>query len=86
MTLDDIGAQLNNLTGCGDPAFANAARQIIQSTRDAQAGVMSPGDLKEVLQDMQRQLEIIQDANQIAFKETLNTCINGLITLVGVVG
>jgi uncharacterized FlaG/YvyC family protein len=85
MNLDDLNQQLANLATCGDPAFASAAQQVAQLTQQAQAGQMSPQDLTEILKDMQRQLDIIQDANQIAYKEELNTIINGLITVVGAV-
>ena len=46
---------------------------------------MSTADLAETLKDMQRQMEIIQDMSRLQFKETLNTCINGLITIIGIV-
>jgi hypothetical protein len=81
MNINDVNQQLENLASCGDPAFAQAAQQIAQMVQAAQTGSMSFSDLAQVLQDMQRQLEIIQDANQIAFKETLNTCINGLLMI-----
>jgi uncharacterized FlaG/YvyC family protein len=86
MTLDEIQQQLAALTACGDSAFAQAAQQIAEMTQSAQAGAMSTQDLAEILKDMQRQLEIVEDASQIALKEALNTCINGIIKLIGVVG
>ena len=85
MTLDDINNQLAALANSGDPTFANAAQYVAQATAAAQAGQMSPTDLAEMLKDMQRQMDIIQDMSQLRFKETLNTCINGLIMIAGAV-
>ena len=45
---------------------------------------MPPDQAQEVLQDVQRQLEVIQAMEQMAMKETLNTVINGVITLISV--
>jgi uncharacterized FlaG/YvyC family protein len=85
MTLDDINNQLAALANCGDQDFANAAQYIAQATQAAQSGQMSPQELAETLKDMQRQMDIIQDMSRLQFKETLNTCINGLILIVGAV-
>jgi hypothetical protein len=38
-----------------------------------------------VLQDVQRQLEVIQAMEQMAMKETLNTVITGAITIISAV-
>ena len=81
MTLDEINNQLAQLANCGDPQFAQAAQYVAQATQAAQTGQLSPQELTETLQDMQRQLEIIQDMNQLQLKETLNTVINGLILI-----
>lgn len=85
MTLDDINQELANLANCGDPTFANAAQYVAQATAAAQAGQLSPQDLAETLRDMQRQMDIIQDMSQLAFKEKLNTLINGIIFIAGAV-
>jgi membrane-bound lytic murein transglycosylase B len=85
MTLDEINQQLAALANCGDPTFAQAAQYIAQATQAAQAGQMSPQELAETLKDMQRQASIVEDMSQLQFKETLNTCINGLITIIGAV-
>jgi uncharacterized FlaG/YvyC family protein len=85
MTLDDINQELANLANCGDPTFANAAQYVAQATAAAQAGQLSPQDLAETLKDMQRQMDIIQDMSQLAFKEKLNTLINGIIFIAGAV-
>lgn len=79
MTLDEINQSLANLANSGDPTFANAATYVAQATQAAMSGQMSAQDLAETLKDMQRQMDIIQDMSQLEFKETLNTCINGII-------
>ena len=85
MTLDDINQQLAALANCGDQTFSDAAKYVAQAVQAVHAGQMSPQDLAEMLKDMQRQMDIIQDMNQLRFKETLNTCINGLIVIAGAV-
>ena len=85
MNLNEIDQALAELSNCGDPAFANAANQVREMTQQALAGQLSKEDLKEILSDMQRQLDIIQEMNQLAFKEKLNTVLNGLITIASAV-
>ena len=85
MTLDDINQQLAALANCGDQTFSDAANYVAQAVQAVHAGQMSPQDLAEMLKDMQRQMDIIQDMSQLQFKETLNTCINGLILIAGAV-
>lgn len=85
MTLDEINQQLADLANSGDATFANAAQYVAQATQAAQSGQMSPQELAETLKDVQRQIEIIQDMSQLAFKEKLNTAINGLILIAGAV-
>ena len=85
MTLDDINQQLAALANSGDQTFADAANYVAQAVQAVHAGQMSPQDLAEMLKDMQRQMDIIQDMSQLQFKETLNTCINGLILIAGAV-
>ena len=85
MTLDDINNQLATLANSGDPTFANAAQYVAQATQAAQSGQLSPQELAETLKDLQRQMDIIQDMSQLQFKETLNTCINGLLIIAGAV-
>ena len=85
MTLDDINQQLAALANSGNQTFADAANYVAQAVQAVHAGQMSPQDLAEMLKDMQRQMDIIQDMSQLRFKETLNTCINGLIVIAGAV-
>jgi hypothetical protein len=85
MNLNEIDNALTELANSGDPAFANAAQQVRELTTQALAGQMSKEELVEVLADMQRQLDIIQDMNQLAFKEKLNVVLNGIIVLASAV-
>jgi hypothetical protein len=85
MNLDQIYQDLTELTQCGDATFANAANFVGQLAQQCQQGQMSPEELAETLQDVQRQTNILQEASQLAFKEKLNTCINGLIAIAGAV-
>jgi DnaJ-domain-containing protein 1 len=85
MNLDQINQQLAQLANSGDPVFADAANYVAQATQAAQAGQMTPQDLAETLKDVQRQINIIDNMNQLQFKETLNTCINGILMIAGVV-
>lgn len=85
MNFDEINYHLADLANCGDPTFASAASYVAQIARQAQAGQMSPDELKEVLGDVQSQLNIIQEMSQMAMKEKLNAVINGLILLASAV-
>jgi hypothetical protein len=85
MTLDEINQQLANLAVSGDQDFANAANYIAQASQAAQSGQLTPQELVEILRDMQRQTAILEDVSRLAFKETLNSCINGLLLVAGAV-
>jgi membrane-bound lytic murein transglycosylase B len=85
MNMDQINQALSDLANCGDPAFAQAAQNIQQATQAAQAGQFSTQDLAELLKDTQRQLDVVQEMSQLQFKETLNTVISGLLTIIGAV-
>lgn len=85
MNLDQIYAELTELANSGDPTFANAANFVGQLAQQAQAGQMSKEELEETLLDVQRQMNILQNMEQLAFKEKLNTCINGLIAIASAV-
>ena len=85
MNIDQINQELANLVNSGDPVFATAANQVAQMTAAAQAGQLSTEELAELLKDMQRQLDIIQDMSQLKFKETLDTIITGLLSLAAVI-
>jgi polyhydroxyalkanoate synthesis regulator phasin len=82
MTLDEINNKLSSLVGSADQEFSAAAAQVQSLAQQVQAGQLSPEEFKELAEDVQRQLAIIQDAERLQFKEVLNTCINGLITII----
>ena len=84
MTFDEINQQLSDLSNCGDDTFAQAAQYIGSLIQQVNVGQLSKEDMAELLKDMQRQLDIVQEMSQMAFKETLNTCINGLLTLAAI--
>lgn len=86
MTLDDAYQHLTDLVNSGDPQFAAAANFVGKSVQDAQAGQMSTEELAEVLLDVQRQMNIINEMSQLAYKEKLNVAINGIIAIIGIVG
>jgi uncharacterized FlaG/YvyC family protein len=85
MTLDELQQELVELANSGNEVFANAAQQVNELTEQAKAGQLSSAELKEILEDMQRQLDIIQEMSQLAFKEKLNTILTGLITIASAV-
>lgn len=85
MNLDQIYQELTDLANCNDAQFASAAQHIGQLTQQAQQGQLDPAEYQEILLDIQRQLDILESMEQMAFKQKLNTCINGLIKLVGAV-
>jgi polyhydroxyalkanoate synthesis regulator phasin len=85
MNLDEINQHLANLVNSGDQGFANAAQFVQQVIQQLDNGQMSGSEAQEVLQDVQRQMEIIQDMSQMAMKETLNAVINGVIVLASAV-
>ena len=81
MTLDSLQHELAEIVNSRDPIFANFAQQIHQIVEQAKAGQMTGPEVAEILTDAQRQLSILEDMNQLALKEKLNTVITGLITL-----
>ena len=85
MTLDELQQELADLANTGDVMFANAAITVQQLTEQAKAGQLSSAELKEILEDMQRQMSIINEMSQLAFKEKLNTILTGLITIASAV-
>jgi polyhydroxyalkanoate synthesis regulator phasin len=86
MTQDDINNQLATLINGGDPQFANAAQFVQQVIQQVQGGQMPKDQAQEVLEDVQKQMAVIQAMEQMAMKETLNTVINGAISLISALG
>jgi septation ring formation regulator EzrA len=85
MTIDDIYKELQDIMNSGDPTFSQAAQLVGQVTQQAHSGQISVSELQETLADVQRQISIIQDMSEMAYKEKLNTIINGIITIAGAV-
>lgn len=85
MNLDELQQQLADIVNSGDETFANAAQQVSDLTEQARIGELSSAELKEILEDMQRQLSIITEMSQLELKEKLNTVLNGLITIAAAV-
>jgi uncharacterized FlaG/YvyC family protein len=81
MNLDELQQQLADLVNSGDEVFASAAANVNLLTEQAKAGEISSLELKEILEDMQRQLSIINEMSQLEYKEKLNTVLTGLITI-----
>ena len=85
MTLDEIHSQLAAMANAGDPTFSKFANDINQVVEQAKVGQLSNADVAEILRDAQSQLAILEDMSQLSFKETLNTCITGIIMIAGAV-
>ena len=86
MTQDDLNNQLATLINSGDQQFANAANFVQQVIQQVHSGDMPKDQAQEVLQDVQQQMQVIQAMEQMAMKETLNTAINGAISLISALG
>jgi hypothetical protein len=85
MNLDEIQHQLVAMANAGDPTFSKFANDINSLVEQAKTGQLSNADMAEILRDAQSQLSILEDMTQLSFKETLNTCINGLIFIASAV-
>ena len=83
--INKFKTQLNELANGTDSDFANAAQFLLQVVAQVEQGSMSVSEAAECMRDMQRQLDVVHAAHQLAYKEKLNTIINGLITLAGAV-
>ncbi len=81
MSLDNIQHTLASIANSGDPVFAEFANNINSIVEQAKAGQMSNAEIEEIMADAQRQLAILEDMSDLAFKEKLNACINGLIMI-----
>ena len=85
MNLDDIINQLLQISNSGDTTSVNVATFIGQAVQAARNGQLTKEELAEIVKDVQRQISISQEMSDMAYKETLNTLINGLITVIGAV-
>jgi len=85
MTIDEINQALANLANSGDETFSNAANYVTQLMQQVQASQLSAQDMSELLRDMQRQMEIIQDTGQLKLKQDMNSIINGIFILASII-
>jgi hypothetical protein len=81
MNLNEIQSQLASIANSGDPVFAEFANNINSIVEQAKSGSMSNAEVEEIMADAQRQLAILEDMSDLAFKEKLNVLITGLITI-----
>lgn len=81
MNLTEIQTHLADIVNSGDPVFAEFANNINSVVEQAKAGQMSNAEIEEIMADAQRQLAILEDMSDLAFKEKLNVLITGLITI-----
>lgn len=81
MNLNEINQELTELSTCGDPTFEQAAVYIQALISQIQNAILREDEATELLSDVQRQLEIMQDSQKLKFKETLNTIISGLLVI-----
>jgi len=81
MNLNEIQSHLASIANSGDPVFAEFANNINQIVEQAKAGSMNNEEVAEIMADAQRQLAILEDMSDLAFKEKLNAIITGLITI-----
>jgi hypothetical protein len=81
MNLEIIQAALADIANSGDPIFAEFANNINSVVEQAKSGDLSNQEIAEIMADAQRQLSILEDMSDLAFKEKLNIAINGIITI-----
>jgi hypothetical protein len=81
MNLNEIQSQLASIANSGDPVFAEFANNINSIVEQAKSGSMSNAEVEEIMADAQRQLAILEDMSDLAFKEKLNAVITGLIMI-----
>lgn len=85
MTLEEIYQQLANLETCGDPQFVQASQYVQQLIQQVQTSQLSPQDMGELLKDVQRSMDVIEDSAQLVLKEKLTEIIMGLFDIAGIV-
>ena len=64
-----------------NPDINAAAQQVQQYTEMCKAGQISPAEYAQLLRDIQSQINIQAAMAELDAMETLNTAINGLITI-----
>ena len=68
-----------------NPDVNAAAAQVHQYTEMCKAGQISPAEYAELIKDVQRQINIQANMAELEAMETLNTAINGLISIASLV-
>jgi len=81
MTPEEIVHYLGEVAQSDDPNFAAAAQFVQQTIAQIQIGQLSGSEAAELLEDVQRQVGIMEDMSQMNLKETLNTLINATISI-----
>lgn len=81
MTFDDIDNALADLLNTGDQTFTTAVAHVRSIAEQIKTSELTADEAEELLQDVQRQLDIINEMSHLASKEKLNTIINVLIKM-----
>jgi predicted ATP-grasp superfamily ATP-dependent carboligase len=68
-----------------NPDVNAAAATVNQYTEMCKAGQISPAEYAELIKDVQRQINIQANMAELEAMETLNTAINGLISIASLV-
>ena len=85
MTLQEIYQELANLETCGDPQFVQASQYVQQLIQQVQTSQLSTQDMEELLKDVQRSMDVIEDSAQLVLREKLTEIITGLLDLAEIV-
>jgi len=64
-----------------NPDITSAAAQVARYTEMCNSGELSRGEFVELVEDVQRQVNIQANMAELEAMETLNTAINGLIAI-----
>lgn len=83
MSLDHLQQLLAQCAGSENAAVREAAETAQHYTEMLKAGEISRDEYIDMLDDSNRHVIIDQNMAEMGAKETLNTAINGLITLAG---
>ena len=83
--INQIKQALIVMTNSSNVDFANTAQFLLQVIAQVEQNAMSIGEATETIKDIQRQLNLVQASESLDSKEQLNTILNGLMTLAGVI-
>lgn len=81
MTLDEIKQHLSQLADCRNVDISADALYVLQVIQQAQSGEVSQSEAAELLNDVQTQLNIIQDAETLRYSETLSMLLRNLAAI-----